>query len=139
MAKRLLFTPAVRTQIGPWVRDGVSPAEVAQRIGCTVGTLRVRCSELGISLKHSGARSQKHNRSFVRTHPHTPMEQPPVQNAWLKITLNERTMERFERTATSTGRSSAALATALLEKIVHDGLYEAVLDEESQIAAKLIA
>ena len=139
MAKRLLFTPAMRTQIGPWVRDGVSPAEVAQRIGCTVGTLRVRCSELGISLKHSGARSQKHKRSFVRAHPHRPMPQLTMQKACLKVTLNERTMERFERTATSTGRSSAALATALLKKIVHDGLYEAVLDEESQIAEKLIA
>ena len=62
-----------------------------------------------------------------------------MQNECLKVTLNERTMERFERAATSTGRSSGALATALLEKIVHDGLYEAVLDEESQIAEKLLA
>ena len=127
MAKRLLFTPAVRTQIAPWVRDGVSPAEVAQRIGCTVGTLRVRCSELGI------------NRSAITETKSVPMRQLTKQRAFLKVTLNERTMERFERAATSTGRSSAALATALLEKIVHDGLYEAVLDEESQIAAKLIA
>jgi hypothetical protein len=38
-------------------------------------------------------------------------------------------MDQFEHSARAKGLSSAALAQALLEVIVQDGLYEAVLDE----------
>jgi hypothetical protein len=49
MPKCKLFTPAVLHQLPRWVASGQSPAEIAARIGCTAGTLKVRCSQEGIS------------------------------------------------------------------------------------------
>jgi hypothetical protein len=54
MGRPRVFTSAVTRRITPWVRKGASATDIAQRIGCTVGTLRVRCSQLGISLKNPG-------------------------------------------------------------------------------------
>jgi len=55
------FSPAVISNIPLWVQQGLSAEEIAQRVGCTVGGLRVRCSKLKISLRrpHSGQRSTK--------------------------------------------------------------------------------
>jgi hypothetical protein len=55
------FSPAVVSNIPLWVEGGLSAEEIAQRVGCTVGGLRVRCSRLKISLRrpHSGQRSTK--------------------------------------------------------------------------------
>jgi len=51
MPKQKLFTPAVLEQVPRWVASGQTAAEISARIGCTPGTLRVRCSRAGISLK----------------------------------------------------------------------------------------
>ena len=51
---RIKFAPVVIPQISSWVDAGFSTREIAEKIGCTLGTLRVRCSQLGISLRHDG-------------------------------------------------------------------------------------
>ena len=120
---RTLFTPDAIKQIALWVRDGASPAEIAQRIGCTLGTLRVRCSQLGISLK-------RHN-------PRADARKPRLQ-----ITLTQRCMGQLEQSASEKGLSSDALVQVLLEVITKDHLCEAILDdapaarEAAQVLAK---
>jgi len=126
MGRPVLFTRAVARQIAPWVRDGARPADIAQRIGCTVGTLRVRCSQLGISLKRPGAPSSQCNHN-LRVLAYATTTRPVM--ACFQVTLNQPFMDQFESSARARGLSSAALAQALLEVIVQDGLYEAVLDE----------
>ena len=51
MARPKKLTPIAVAQIPCWVAHGLSAAEIAEKLGCTLGTLRVRCSQLGISLR----------------------------------------------------------------------------------------
>lgn len=128
MGRAVVFTQAVIGQIAPWVRDGVGAVGIAQRIGCTVGTLRVRCSQLGISLKRPEPRLAPCAQT-VRAPPRRTRIGPVA--ASFEVTLNQPFLDQFEGSARARGLSSAALAQALLEVIVRDGLCEAVLDEGS--------
>jgi hypothetical protein len=109
MAKPSMFTGAVTDNIARWVRDGASAADIAERIGCTVGSLRVRCSQLGISLRHPDRRARR--------------------QVSLQVTLNQGIMDQFRRSARSRGLPSAALAKAIFEIIIQDNLYDAILDD----------
>jgi hypothetical protein len=128
VGRAIVFTQAVIGQIARWVRDGAAAVEIAQRIGCTVGSLRVRCSQLGISLKCPEPRSAPCAQAG-RPPPHRTRTQPAA--ASFEVTLNQPFLDQFEGSARARGLSSAALAQALLEVIVQDGLCEAVLDEGS--------
>ena len=125
MGRPVIFTRAVIRQIAPWVSDGARPAEIAQRIGCTVGTLRVRCSQLGISLKRPGPRSSQSNQALSALSRAT-SSRPAM--ACFQVTMNKPFLDQFEDSARARGLSSAALAQTLLEVIIKDGLYDAVLD-----------
>jgi hypothetical protein len=125
MGRPVLFTRAVAGKIAPWVQEGARPADIAQRIGCTVGTLRVRCSQLGISLKRRDSRSPRRNHALAPVH--TTSTRSAM--ACFPVTLNQPILDQFEGSARARGLSSAALAQALLEVIVQDDLFEAVLDE----------
>jgi hypothetical protein len=59
VARQVKFTPVVIPQISSWVSEGFSSFEIAEKIGCTLGTLRVRCSQLGISLRQRGSRDKQ--------------------------------------------------------------------------------
>jgi hypothetical protein len=133
MARSLIFTVAVTKLIAPWVREGASAAEIAQRIGCTVGSLRVRCSQLGISLKCPDRRSPNFNQALVRTpvqRPSIPITQPQAQGT-IQVTMSQALIDQFRRSAGLRGLSSAALAKALVEVVIQDNLYDAILDEGS--------
>lgn len=82
------------------VNEGLSDREIADRMGWTVGTLRVRCSQLKISL--------------VRR----------------RVVVPRATLDQLQHRARMTGTSVCALAAELLEIIARDGLYDAVLDRE---------
>jgi hypothetical protein len=124
MHSRRKFTPSVASQIGGWVQQGLSAAEIAGKIGCTLGTLRVRCSQFGISLRK-------------------PSNGQLCQSDRLKTNLNERlmllvprlTLEHVRRRARSRQLSESAFIAMLLEKIAEDDLYTAVLDDCEQQAA----
>jgi hypothetical protein len=81
------------------IDQGLSDVEIASKIGCTVGTLRVRCSQLKISLRRPA-----------------------------KVILPQAIFDQLMQRAATMGTSAAALAADLLEEIVRDDLYEAVLD-----------
>jgi len=82
------------------VNEGFSDKEIADRMGWTVGTLRVRCSQLKISL--------------VRR----------------RIAVPRATLDQLQHRARMMGTSACVLAAELLETIARDGLFDAVLDKE---------
>ena len=92
------------------VRQGLSNTEIANRMGWTVGTLYVRCSQLKISLRRSSKK--------VRL------------KRWPKIPLPDDLFEQLRQRAAAMGVSTAELVVDLLTEIARDGLYDAVLDRD---------
>jgi hypothetical protein len=119
MRKKLL-TMSVLAEIPRWISEhGLSVAEIADKIGCTVGSLRVRCSHFGISLRQSSRSRQ-------------PRHAGPARNPALRemvLNLPDVTRVRLQERAALLGLSDAQLASALIETIVRDDLYSAVLDD----------
>jgi transposase-like protein len=111
------FSPAVLSQIASLVQQGMSPAEIAERIGCKVSSLRVRCSQHGISLR-------RRNGSLAST-------TKPKCHVRLTILLLEATAEALQRRGKKIGISRTRFAATLIEHIVQDDLYAAVLDIDS--------
>jgi transcriptional regulator with XRE-family HTH domain len=83
------------------IEQGLSDLEIADRVGCTVGTLRVRCSQLKISLRRPG-----------------------------KVVLPQAILDQLIQRAKLMGVSTTSLAADLLEEIARDDLYDAVLDRD---------
>ena len=90
------------------VDEGLSAREIAGRVGWTIGTLRVRCSQLKISLRRSG-KSKSHMCAFA---------------------VPSAIFGQLQHQATLMGISESELATDLLKTIVQDDLCDAVLDRE---------
>jgi len=104
--KNKLDPEIIRELIG----QGLSNIEIANRIGWTVGTLYVRCSQLKISLRRSSKK--------VRL------------KRWPKIPLPDDLFEQLRQRAAAMGVSTAELVVDLLKEIARDGLYDAVLDRD---------
>jgi hypothetical protein len=137
MPKLKMFIPAVVDQIPCWLDSGLTSAEIAEKIGCKLGTLRVRCSQLGISLRRraeldvqSTQNLEGGNAQFCSADltypPNSPGPALPSR-VQLTVTLSKTTIEQIRQHAASKGMSSAALAGTLLHTIAEDGLYEAIL------------
>jgi hypothetical protein len=111
--KRSMFSPAVFLQVRSFVAQGESAVEIAAKIGCKLGTLRVKCSQNGISLRcRSGSAAQHH---------------APKR---LMIELPENVKRELQKQAVKMGVSEADLAVALLDAIARDHLYDAVIDRD---------
>ena len=106
MQRGKIHPQLIRALIG----QGLSNTEIANRIGWTVGTLRVRCSQLKISLRRSSKK--------VRL------------KRWPKIPLPDDLFEQLRQRAAAMGVSTAELVVDLLKEIARDGLYDAVLDRD---------
>ena len=98
------------TLIPVLVERGLNVLEIANTMGCTVGTLRVRCSHLKISLRRRSAKI--------------------VRPQAIKIVLPQAIIDQLYQRAALMGVSTAALVADLLEEIARDGLYDAVLDRD---------
>ena len=111
--KRFSFTDAVFSQIESLVAQGLSAPEIAKEIGCKLGSLRVRCSQRGLSLRGVTG-STRSTRDVFR----------------LMISLPGESASHLERHAKKRGMSKAALAALLLNAIVRDNLFDAVIDPD---------
>jgi len=114
-----LFTDSVLAQIARWTECGLRPVEIAEKIGCTVGTLRVRCSHHGISLRQP-SRSGRPGRTG------------PIRGAApadLVLSLSGEARVGLRERAGLLGLSDAELVSVLIETIDRDDLYSAVLDD----------
>jgi hypothetical protein len=99
-----------------------SAAEIANEIGCKLGSLRVRCSEHGISLKRAARHDKRERRERMVIH------------IWRNTAL------ALQRQARSDQISAAQFAAVLLEAVMRDDLYEAVIDRDrAEVAAGLRA
>lgn len=88
------------------VDEGLSPLEIANTMGWTLGTLRVKCSHLKISLKRRAG----------------------------KFALPGELLEELHRRAAQMGLSTTELVADLLQEIVRDNLFDAVLDRNEILA-----
>ena len=84
------------------IADGMGAAAIAEKLGCNLGTLKVRCSQAGISLRTA----KKHCR----------------------LTISPETMMGLRQYPNAKGCTDVKLAIDLLKVIVQDNLYDAVLD-----------
>jgi hypothetical protein len=146
MPKQTVVTPAVLARVKVLIEEGLSAAEIANQVGCTVGTLRVRCSQNGISLRrrksfidtNSAATSCPVGRRLAKAERNRNNSARPqhLQNAAyasgvgveLRILLSELTAQRLQQRAALNGITGPMLAARLLTMIDRDGLYDAVLD-----------
>jgi hypothetical protein len=109
---RVKFSPAVMSQIRSFVARGVAATEIAKAIGCTLGTLRVKCSQSGISLRRRNLAAPRKESILKR----------------LSFALSDDVAARLQKRAEKKGMTTADFAVALLEAIVRDNLYDAVID-----------
>jgi hypothetical protein len=110
---RALFSSTIFSQIRSMLAQGTAPAEIARKIGCTLGTLRVKCSLSGISLR-------RWTFSTVARKENIPKR--------LVFSLSDKIAVRFRQKADESGMTTTEFAAALLEAIVRDNLYDAVID-----------
>jgi hypothetical protein len=84
--------------------------DIAERLGCKISTLKVRCSQARISLRPPGSR---HGRP---------------KNDERTIRLNRAVLTLLQDRAAASGKTEATLAQELIKTIARDDLYDAVLD-----------
>ena len=109
------ITEEMYAAITTLMAEGKTKPEIAAMYGVTPGTLQVMCSKRGISLRKGGPLPKRTNLTL-------PDEPLPLSDDVLK-SLREATRAMGKR-------STARLVSDLLERIVSDDLYKAVLDEE---------
>jgi len=111
------------------VQQGLDAEAIAARLGCNVGTLKVRCSQAQISLRVpkevkvvplvSDPKPPQSKRCFAFALPST-------------LQLSRVAMSRLRQRADAIGVNEAQLASVLLEVIAQDDLYDAVLDNKAK-------
>ena len=122
-----ILTRDVMAGIPLLVQQGLNTEAIAARLGCTAGTLKVRCSQARISL-----RTPKQ----VEMVPLVPAPRPPKPPQSkpcfafavpTTLQLSRVAMSRLRQRAEATGMTEAELVMKLLEMIAQDDLYDAVL------------
>ena len=114
------------------VQQGLRAEAIAARLGCTVGTLKVRCSQQRISLR------VPKEVKVVPLVPLVPALKPPTQKRSYAfalpttLQLSRVAMSRLRQHAEAIGVNEAQLASGLLEAIARDDLYDAVLDTQAR-------
>jgi hypothetical protein len=136
MPRRRTFTASVVRRIPGLVDQGLSAAEIAESIGCTVGTLRVRCSQFGIRLRRKSLNESKSTpKEYI---PSRSELSPGAQGkSELRLVITEDAAKRLRQQAKFKRMSYQSLAACLLEIIARDRLYDAVLDgyQDDQVQA----
>jgi len=125
-----ILTKDVMAGIPVLVQQGWTAEAIAARIGCTVGTLRVRCCHAGISLR---VPKEAKVVPLVSLVPASPAEPPQSKRCFAfavptTLELSRVAMSRLRQRAEANGMNEAAFITKLLEVIAQDDLFDAVLD-----------
>ena len=118
---RSRITDDMFARIPALLLEGMTKAEIAATYGVTSGTLVVRCSQRGISLRRGGTLPK---RTKLPGGSLTLPDEP--------LPLSDGVLKSLSEAAQAMGKDSTArLVSDLMEKIASDGLYKAVLDEEA--------
>jgi hypothetical protein len=135
MARQKVFTALVISQIASLVDQGISSEDIAQQVGCRPGSLRVRCSQLGISLRRRKPVEDLPLGSDEILYPQP--SKPHIRrqksdgdlifdpHPALAVSLSPVAIDGLRQQAALMGISVTALATTLPRVIAQD---EAVLD-----------
>jgi hypothetical protein len=111
---RKILTKAVLATIPEMVtRGGMRADDIAEKLGCNIGTLKVRCCQARISLRPPGSRRGR-----------------PKSDARTTIRLSSTALALLKARAAASGKTEAVLAQELIETIARDNLYDAVLDAD---------
>jgi hypothetical protein len=133
--RRSILTEDVMAGIPVLVQQGLNAEAISARLGCNVGTLKVRCSQAGISLR------VPKEVKVVPLVPLVPAPQPPKPPKQKRsyafalptaLQLSRVAMSRLRQHAEAIGVNEAQLASDLLEVIAQDDLYDAVLDNKAK-------
>ena len=133
--RRGILTMDVMAGIPALVAQGLRAEAIAARLGCTPGTLKVRCSQAQISLRLP---KEVKVVPLVPLAPAAPAPKPTQSKRCFAfavpttLQLSRVAMSRLRQRANAMGVTEAALATTLLEMIAQDDLYDAVLDTEGK-------
>jgi hypothetical protein len=151
MPRPTILTQAALAHVTSLVDQGRSAAEIASEIGCTLGTLRVRCSQLGISLRRratggrkgtvtamdpvssaeasAAARRKSVDQVYTAEQSRALVSESSTDvRIELKVLLPQITAEQLRQRGALRGISGSTLASELLVTIARDGLYDAVMD-----------
>src|SRR6516225_3440566 len=151
MPRPIILTQAALARVASLVDEGRSAAEIASEMGCTLGTLRVRCSQHGISLRRRATRSREETMTAMDLVPSAAAnavvqrksvagvhaveqsravvsESSAETRIELQVLLPQITMEQLRQRGALRGISGSSLASELLVTIARDGLYDALLD-----------
>ncbi len=128
--RRSILTKDVMAGIPVLVQQGLNAEAIAARLGCTAGTLKVRCSQAGISLR---VPKEAKVVPLVPLVPASPAKPPQSKRCFAfalptTLQLSRVAMSRLRQRAEAIGVNEAQLASDLLEVIAQDDLYDAVLD-----------
>jgi len=129
--RRSNLTKQLMAGIPVLVQQGLNAEAIAARLGCTVGTLRVRCSQAQISLR---VPKKVNVVPLVPASPAKPQQSKQCIAFAVPTTLqlSRVAMSRLRQRAEATGMTEAELVTTLIEVIAQDDLYDAVLDNKSK-------
>jgi hypothetical protein len=111
-----IFTEETFATIARDIAAGISSTEIAKRLGCTHGTLRVKCSYAKVSLRRTGVYRFRRGRHRPGTETALTMELPP------------EVVRELKRQSAARGISTGDLAGKLLAVVTADNLFNAVLD-----------
>src|SRR6187397_717472 len=106
--RRSILTKDVMAGIPGLVQQGLNAEAIAARLGCTAGTLKVRCSQAQISLRVP---------KEVKVVPLVPAVTPPKQMRSYVFALSRIALSRLRQRAGATGMAEAALVRNLIEVI----------------------
>jgi hypothetical protein len=131
--RRSNLTKHLMAGIPVLVQQGLNAEAIAARLGCTVGTLRVRCSQAQISLR---VPKKVNVVPLVPASPAKPQQSKQCIAFAVPTTLqlSRVAMSRLRQRAEATGMTEAELVTTLIEVIAQDDLYDAVLDTAKDAA-----
>ena len=107
------FTSEVLEAIPKWRASGATSEDIAEALGTTVGSLRVMCSQYGISLRTK-------TRANNSTNIHSLLRKALSAEAWAGLCVEARRREV----------PVLHLAFTMLEIVAVDDLYEAVIDDK---------
>jgi hypothetical protein len=143
--RKLIFTPERIEQIHNLMERGLNRQQIAEAIGCTVGTLQVTCSRLGISLRQSTYKQVKimesksnGNDRMDKSPPIVLQEQPSPMTTPPELKIAIRMSYRsFERTIDIPMTSEMLAALAIEAEFANMQISELIVKIVQQEIAKL--
>jgi hypothetical protein len=107
---RRVFTPSAINTIRRLAAQGKSASQIAEVIGSTSASVRVKCCQLKIKLRG------RHTRQ--------------ISGQSLVIYLHDADYAALTRKAAEMRKSAAELSGELLKAVIRSAIYEAVLDDD---------